>query len=57
MKDYGGMLGRFGNIYQSWLDFDNDGNPDVRLQEDDKRAVTDILINGNWIELMELVPM
>jgi hypothetical protein len=49
--------GRFGNIYQSWLDFDNDGNPDVRLQEDDKRAVTDILINGNWIELMELVPM
>ena len=49
--------GRFGNTYRSWLDFDNDGNPDVRLQSDDKRDVTDILINGNWVELMIGVPM
>ena len=49
--------GRFGDIYRSWLDFDNDGNPDVRLQSDDKRDVTDILINGNWVELMIGVPM
>ena len=49
--------GRFGDTYRSWLDFDNDGNPDVRLQSDDKRDVTDILINGNWVELMIGVPM
>ncbi len=34
-----------------------DGNPDVRQQSDDKRDVTDILINGNWVELMIGVPM
>ena len=49
--------GRFGDTYRSWLDFDNDGNPDVRQQSDDKRDVTDILINGNWVELMIGVPM
>jgi hypothetical protein len=49
--------GRFGDTYRSWLDFDNDGNPDVRQQSDDKRDVTDILINGNWVRLMIGVPM
>ena len=49
--------GRFGDTYRSWLDFDNDGNPDVRQQSDDKTYVTDILINGNWVRLMILVPM
>lgn len=49
--------GRFGNTYRSWLDFDNDGNPDVRQEVDDKHDVIDILINGNWVELMIGVPM
>jgi hypothetical protein len=49
--------GRFGDTYRSWLDFDNDGNPDVRQQSDDKRDVTDILINGNWVRLMIGVPL
>jgi hypothetical protein len=49
--------GRFGDTYRSWLDFDNDGNPDVRQQSDDKTYVTDILINGNWVRLMIMVPM
>ena len=49
--------GRFGDTYRSWLDFDNDGNPDVRQEVDDKHDVIDILINGNWIELMIGVPM
>ena len=49
--------GRFGDTYRSWLDFDNDGNPDVRQEVDDKHDVIDILINGNWVELMIGVPM
>ena len=49
--------GRFGDTHRSWLDFDNDGNPDVRQQSDDGSFVTDILINGNWVELILLVPM
>ena len=49
--------GRFGDTYRSWLDFDNDGNPDVRQENDDKHDVIDILINGNWVELMIGVPM
>ena len=49
--------GRFGDTYRSWLDFDNDGNPDVRQEVDDKHDLIDILINGNWVELMIGVPM
>ena len=48
---------QFGDTYRSWLDFDNDGNPDVRQQSDDGSFVTEILINGNWVELILLVPM
>ena len=49
--------GSFEYTYRYWLDFDNDGNPDVRREVDDKREVIDILINGNWVELMIGVPM